>query len=135
MAVSSTSFKENNTAGYLPRRRHSEKLVYSQLKDYGDEMFGVLVTEARTAKESADRIRAADRFLSHTLLQPKPDENIENNQGIKATTIELMEQMRSINPNVPIEAYNLLIDSLNSLLEKKKLEEEQGKFDGSESSY
>jgi len=29
------SFKENNTAGYLPRRRHSEKLVYSKLKDYG----------------------------------------------------------------------------------------------------
>jgi len=84
----SSPFQKNHDACYLPRRRISEKLVYSRLRDYGDKMFDVLATEAASADTSDARIKAADRFLSHTLLQPKQSEGIGVFSELKTSTIQ-----------------------------------------------
>lgn len=89
MAKSSTSFGKGNRVGATSRRRDlSGSLLFSNLKDYGDEMLKVLVTHAKESEREDIRIRAADRFLCHVLLQPKEGmEESDNN--------EAMAQLRS----------------------------------------
>lgn len=122
MALTSTSFKENNPSCHLPRRRHSEKLVYSNLKDYGSEMFSVLVKEARTAPLPSDRIKAADRFLTHTLLQPKGDENIQQTQGVKVFAISIIQKLKALGDKIPLSAVDAIIASLEEMEESSKSE-------------
>ena len=57
-------FVKGNNGSAVRRKRFSENLIYEKLEEYGTRMFDILANEAL----SASRIRAADRFLCHTVI-------------------------------------------------------------------
>lgn len=81
MSKSSTTFKPGNKAAPHHRRRVlSESLTHESLSKHGSKMLEILVEHAMYAAKPDLRVRAADRFLCHTLLQPK--------DGLDASTDE-----------------------------------------------
>ena len=67
-------FVKGNKASAVRRKRFSENLISEKLEEYGTRMFDILANEALSARDSASRIRAADRFLCHTVIPPKNDD-------------------------------------------------------------
>jgi len=89
MAKNITSFKANNAiARYSKRRILTENLALSKLRAYGEKMLDVLVTHATDSKNESIRIKAADRFLFYTMLQPRDGAEESDNS-------EAMAQLRS----------------------------------------
>lgn len=71
MPKNNNSFKPGNTAGRCKRRILSEKLMLTKLREHGDEMLDVLAFQAKNCERVDVRVKAADAFLKHTLLQPR----------------------------------------------------------------
>ena len=120
MAKSSTSFGKGNRVRATSRRRDlSGSLLFSNLKDYGDEMLKVLVTHAKESEREDIRIRAADRFLCHVLLQPKEGmEESDNNEAMAQLRSQLSaDEMARLNEILKPAMQGLLNDLIAKVKE------------------
>ena len=122
MARNSGSFKPNNTIGKHSKRRVlTENLAFSKLKDHGEKMFDVMVTHATESKNESIRIKAADRFLFYTMLQPKEGmEESDNNEAMAQLRSQLSaDEMARLNEILKPAMQGLLNDLIAKVKEGK----------------
>lgn len=125
MARNSTTFEKGHGKNHSVRRILTENLVMKKLREHGSAMLDILIKYANEAEKEETRIKAADRFLSHTLLHPKPNEEIEQDKGLD---IFMAEFVKEIQGKVSIETLDTMIEAMKTLEEKRKekqIEEDQ----------
>ena len=121
MAANSGSFSKTNQPTSR-RRTLGEELLFSNLKDYGNEMLRVLVTHAKESEREDIRIRAADRFLCHVLLQPRDgaEESINDSENDVFARAGLnQEQAMKLKGIIKTAMCGLLSGAINEVKEIK----------------
>lgn len=120
-----TSFKPGHSGPSVSRRRLSEKITYTNLLKYGEKMFEILANEAINGTQAMSRIKAADKFLHHSLLQPKNLEqlNTEENKGVKLFILDFISKMQG---KIPLENLSIMIEAAKEI-EQKQIEEREKK--------
>ena len=120
MSRNATSFQKGHKANHSARRILTENLVLTKLREHGNAMLDILVEYAKNAEKEETRIKAADRFLTHALLHPKPNEEIADGKGTDLFMVEFVKEMQG---KVSIETIDIMIEAMKKLDEKKKAQQ------------